>query len=181
VSTVIAPLLGRLAADRACRHWVAAAVEDLSAVDGSRALGVGPGAAAFTALLAGRHEYVLATGPLAGGLTSRLALVPGGAGRPTVRVDSRELLEVEPEVDGRFDLVLAIDTIRRLDADDIVLPHLGWLLVPGGHLLAVDPVDRVDWAAVRNSYQAVLPGARIDQVQPEVMGMRWAAPNLITT
>jgi SAM-dependent methyltransferase len=87
---------------------------------------------------------------------------------------------VEPEVDGRFDLVLAVDTIRRLNADDIVLTHLGWLLAPGGHLLAVDPVDRVDWAPVRSGYQAILPGVRIEQVQPEVMGLRWTAPKSIT-
>jgi hypothetical protein len=169
VSAVTGPLLGRPAADRACRRWVAAAVPDLSAVDGSRALGVGRGATTFTALLAARHQHVLAAGALADGV----ALVPGGAGGLSVRADRRGLLEVEPQLDGRFDLILAIDTIRRLDADDIVLPHVGWLLTLGGHLLALDPVSRLDWAAVRARYQALLPGARIDEVQPDVMGMRW--------
>jgi hypothetical protein len=135
---------------------------------------VGPGAGTFTGLLAARHGYVLSAGPPDGSLCGGgISLLSGGAGGSTVRVAHRALLEVEPEIDGRFDLVLVIDTIRRLDADDLVLPHLGWLLTVGGHLLAVDPVDRVDWAAVRGRYQALLPGVRVDEVQQEVMGMRW--------
>jgi hypothetical protein len=172
VSSVAAPLLGRLTADRACRRWVAAAVRDLSAVDGSRALGVGPGATSFAGLLTGRHEYVLATGPLPRGVV----VLPGGASGHAVRVDHRELLEVEPEIDGRFDLVLAVDTIRRLNADDIVLPHLGWLLAAGGHLLALDRVHQKDWPVVRSRYGTFLPGVRVDQVQPGVMGVQWKRP-----
>jgi SAM-dependent methyltransferase len=162
--------LGGLAADQACRRWLLAVVRDLSGVDGSRALGVGRGAGRFTALLAGRHQYVLAA---MGALARPVAVVPRSAGRPTVRVDRRELLEVEPEIDGRFDLVLAIDAIRRLDTDEVVLPHLGWLVAPGGCLLAVDPVGPAQWAAVRRRYQTFLPGARIERVQAEVMGMLW--------
>jgi SAM-dependent methyltransferase len=169
---------GRLVADRACRRWVAAAIQDLSGVDGSRALGVGRGAGPFTALLAGRHQYVLAA---VGVLARPIGVVPRGADGPTVRVDCRELLEVEPEIDGRFDLVLAIDAIRRLDTDEVVLPHLGWLVAPGGYLLAVDPVGPARWGVVRRRYQVFLPGAQVEEVQAEVMGMCWRAPHLITT
>jgi 2-polyprenyl-3-methyl-5-hydroxy-6-metoxy-1,4-benzoquinol methylase len=175
-AATISPL-GHLAADRACRRWVAATVRDLSAVDGSRALGVGRGVGPFTALLAGRHQHVLAA---LGALSRPLAVVPCAAGAPTVRVDRRELLEVEPQIDGRFDLVLAIDAIRRLDLDEVVLPHLGCLVAPGGCLLAVDPVGSADWAMVRRRYRTFLPDARIEEVQAEVMGMIWAAMRVIT-
>jgi hypothetical protein len=176
MSAASGAVLGHRAADRACRRWLAAAVRDLSGVDGSRAVGLGPGAAPFTALLAERHQYVLA----AGAPTGPVAVVPRGASGPPVRVDRRELLEVEPEIDGRFDLVLAIDAIRRLDIDEVVLPHLGWLVAPGGFLLAVDPVVPADWATVRRRYQTFLHGARIETVQSEVMGLCWRAPPVIT-
>jgi len=176
MSAASVALLGHRAADRACRRWVAARVRDLSGVDGSRAVGLGRGTAPFTGLLAERHQYVLA----AGTPTRPMVVVRCGASGPAVRVDRRELLEVEPEIDGRFDLVLAIDAIRRLDTDEVVLPHLGWLLAPGGSLLAVDPVGPADWATVRRRYQTILRGARIEAVQSEVMGLCWRAPPVIT-
>ena len=175
MTAVSAPLLGRLTADRACRHWVAAITPDLSAVDGSRALAVGRRVASCTALLAYRHQHVL----LAAGAIGQVAVVPGGVGRATVRVDRRELLEVEPEIDGRFDLVLAVDAVHRSSVDDIVLPHLGWLVAPGGHLLIVDPVGQADWPAVRRRYLGYLPGARIDEVQAELMGTWWERPSKV--
>jgi SAM-dependent methyltransferase len=176
VSAASVALLGHRAADHACRRWVAAAVPDLSGVDGSRAVGVGRGAAPFTELLADRHHYVLAAGTPA----RPVAVVRPESGEPTVRVDRRDLLEVEPEIHGRFDLVLAIDAIRRLDTDEVVLPHLGWLVAPGGCLLAVDPVSPAEWATVRRRYQTFLRGARIEAVQSEVMGLCWRAPHVIT-
>jgi SAM-dependent methyltransferase len=181
VSAAAVPLLGRLVADKACRRWVAAGVPDLSGVDGSRALAIGRRAASFTALLAGRHQHVLlATGGL-GRVSRQVSVLPGGAnagaGRgATVRVDRRELLEVEPEIDGRFDLIVAVDAIWRMDAEEVVLPHLGWLVAPGGHLLVVDPVCEGEWAGLRERYLTELPGARVDEVDADVMGVRWRAP-----
>jgi hypothetical protein len=168
VTAEVVPLAGQLAADRAIRRWVAATVPDLSAVDGSRALAVGHAAAPHCALLARRHRHVL----LATGMLGGVAVVPGGGG--TLRVTRRGVLEVEPQIDGRFDLVLAVNVLRRVDADRIVLPHLGWLAAPGGRLVAVDPVPHSEWAAVRSRYLTELPEASVDEVQPEVMGLRWS-------
>ncbi len=172
MSATVLPLPSRLAAERAARRWVAAAVADLSAVDGSRALAVGPGGSAYSALLARRHQHVL----LATGLLGSVAVVPGGSGSGTVRVSRRQLLEVEPEIDGRFELVLAVDAIRRLDVDQLVLPHLGWLLARGGQLVALDPVGQADWAAIQRRYLNWLPAASVQPVQPGLMGLRWRSP-----
>jgi hypothetical protein len=139
-------------------------------VDGSRALVVGRRAVSCTALLTQRHQHVL----LAAGMIGQVVVVPGGPGQATVRVDRRELLEVEPEIDGRFDLVLAVDAVRRLDVDDIVLPHLAWLVAARGHLLIVDPVGQVEWPAVHRRYLSYLPGARVGEVQAELMGTWWS-------
>jgi SAM-dependent methyltransferase len=167
------PLLGGPASDRACRRWISGAISELSRVDDGRALAVGAGAASFIAPLRRRYEYVLVVGSTAGELTVVAGGRRGAGAWPTVRVERRELLEVEPEIDGRFDLILAVDVIRRLNADDLVLPHLGWLLAPAGRLLAVDAVSADAWAAVRRTCRRLLPGSRIDPVQLEVMGLRW--------
>jgi len=121
------------------RPWLTAAVPDLSTQPGSRAVDLGCGTGRFTALLADRHTDVLAVDIAARTLAIARATDP----QPHVRFEHRSLLEVTPDLDGRFDTVLTVNTIHHLRAHHTVLPHLRSLLAPGGHLLAVDITDPV--------------------------------------
>jgi SAM-dependent methyltransferase len=67
--------------------------------------------------------------------------------RANVTYQTRSLLDVRPEADGRFDLVLSVNTIHHLHAHDLVLPHIKGLVAPGGHAVLVDIVDPGQWTS----------------------------------
>lgn len=126
------------------RDWVTAEVPDLSARAGSRAVDLGCGSGRFTELLADRYQHVLAVD-----IADReLELARAAHDRSHVRFERRDLLAVESEVDGRFDLVFSVNTVHHLRAHDLVLPHLASLVAPGGDVIVVDIVDPGEWRSL---------------------------------
>jgi 2-polyprenyl-3-methyl-5-hydroxy-6-metoxy-1,4-benzoquinol methylase len=127
------------------RGWLTETVPDRSDRTGSRACDLGCGSGRFTGLLAERYQHVLAVD-----LAEReIELARAGHGNlPGVRFDQRNLLDVTPEVDGRFDLVFSVNTVHHLRAHDIVLPHLAGLVAPGGDVVVVDIIDPGDWRSL---------------------------------
>jgi SAM-dependent methyltransferase len=55
--------------------------------------------------------------------------------------------EISAAENGRFELVLAVHTLRHIGPASLVLPRVRDLVAPGGRLVVVDTVaDRRDWA-----------------------------------
>jgi SAM-dependent methyltransferase len=123
------------------RAWVTDVVPDLSDQDGSRAADLGCGSGRFLGLLADRHREVLGVDISA----REIEMARAEHGRPGVRLEVRGLLDVTVATDGPFDTVFTVNTLHHLRAYDVALPHLRSLLVPGGHLVAVDLVDPGHW------------------------------------
>lgn len=130
--------------DMLYRQWVSAVVPDRAGGPASRAVDLGCGSGRFVDLLADRHEHVLAV-DIAG---RELELARAAHSRPQLRFDQRNLLDVAPETDGRFDLVFSVNTVHHLRAHDIVLPHLRSLVAAGGDVVVVDIVDPGDWRSL---------------------------------
>jgi 2-polyprenyl-3-methyl-5-hydroxy-6-metoxy-1,4-benzoquinol methylase len=126
------------------RGWLSQIVLDRSDRPGSRAADLGCGSGRFTDLLAARHQHVLAVD-----IAEReIDLAKAGHGQAEVRFEQRNLLDVTPEVDGRFDLVFTVNTVHHLRAHHIVLPHLLSLVAPGGDVVVVDIVDPGQWRSL---------------------------------
>ena len=123
------------------RSWVTAVVPRLSERPGSRAVDLGCGPGRFLDLLADRHSEVLGVDIAEAGIE----IARREHRRPNIRLQTRSLLDVTAETDGRFDTVFSVNTIHHLRAHDVVLPHLRSLLVPGGHLVVADIVDPGGW------------------------------------
>lgn len=139
----LAELFGIFAADTdpIYRDWVTAAVPDLSARPGSRAVDLGCGSGRFTDLLAARHSQVLGVDIA----TRELEMARVAHSQPNVTFDQRSLLDVTPSADGRFDTVFSVNTVHHLRAHQVVLPHLHTLLAPGGHLVVIDIINPGGW------------------------------------
>lgn len=103
----------------------------------TRAVDLGCGTGRFESLLADRYGSVLAV-DVSG---RELALARSRHGGDTVRYEERSLLDVTPERDGRFELVLSVNTIFHLRDHDRVLPHVRDLVAPGGWAVLVDIVS----------------------------------------
>jgi SAM-dependent methyltransferase len=122
--------------DGVYRPWLTAALE----VGGPhvRAADLGCGTGRFDDLLAERYASVLAV-DVSG---RELALArERHRDRPGLVFAQRSLLDVTPETDGRFDLVLSVNTIFHLRDHDRVLPHVRSLVAPGGWAVLVDIVS----------------------------------------
>ncbi len=65
---------------------------------------------------------------------------------PDAQFDVRNLLDVTPEGDGLFDLVLSVNTVHHLRDHNRVLPHLRSLAAPGGSVVVIDITDPGGWA-----------------------------------
>jgi SAM-dependent methyltransferase len=144
-----------VAADGVYRGWLTGVVPDRSGSSGSRACDLGCGSGRFTDLLAGRYQHVLGVDTAA----REIDLARAGHDLPQVRFDRRSLLDVTPEVDGRFDLVLSVNTVHHLGAHDLVLPHLASLVAPAGDVVVVDTVDPGQWPARDRHISAAFRGA----------------------
>lgn len=133
----LAELYGRYAEinDEVYRPWLTRAVE--AAGPGDRAADLGCGTGRFTGLLAGSYGSVLAVDVSA----RELELAAERHPRPEVTYEQRSLLDVTPATDGRFDLVLSVNTIFHLRDHDRVLPHVRDLVAPGGWAVLVDIVS----------------------------------------
>ncbi len=123
--------------DGVYRPWIAATIE----VDGprGRAVDLGCGTGRFDELLADRYDSVLAVDIS----ELELELARRRHGRDAITYANRSLLDVTPAIDGRFDLVLSVNTIFHLRDHDRVLPHVRSLVAPGGLAVLVDIVSPV--------------------------------------
>jgi len=126
--------------DGVYRPWVTAALDAAAGagVGGphARAADLGCGTGRFDELLADRFVAVLAVDISA----RELEIARARHGRPQISYQQRSLLDVTPPTDGRFDLVLSVNTIFHLRDHDRVLPHVRDLVAPGGWAVLVDIV-----------------------------------------
>jgi 2-polyprenyl-3-methyl-5-hydroxy-6-metoxy-1,4-benzoquinol methylase len=158
------------------RQWVSAVVPDRSDRPGSRAVDLGCGSGRFTDLLADRHEHVLAVDIAA----REIELARAGHDRPQLRFEQRNLLDVAPETDGRFDLVFSVNAVHHLRAHDLVLPHLRSLAAAGGAVVVVDIVNPGEWRsrdwhigeAFRDAEESYRQRSRDAQVAADVLRLR---------
>ena len=98
-----------------------------------------------TALLAERYAEVLAVDlsePM-------LAYARSRRPRTNVSYERRDLTDVTPATDGRFDLVFTAYTLHHVPSLDNAFAQLRGLLRPGGQLIAVDVVDARDPGGAR--------------------------------
>jgi len=103
---------------------------------GDRALDLGCGTGVHTAHLADRYDDVLAvdvSGPMVEFARRRRP-------RSGIRYEQRDLRDVAPDCDGRFDLVFSAYTLHHVELDS-ALRRIRSLVRPGGQVLLVDVVD----------------------------------------
>jgi trans-aconitate methyltransferase len=158
------------------RGWLSDVVPDRSNRPGSRAADLGCGSGRFTDLLADRYQHVLAVDIAA----REIELAQAEHRRPQLRFDRRSLLDVTPETDGRFDLVLSVNTVHQLRAHHVVLPHLLSLVASGGDVVVVDTVDPGQWRsldwhiaeAFRDAEESYRTRSRRSDVAAEVLRLR---------
>jgi 2-polyprenyl-3-methyl-5-hydroxy-6-metoxy-1,4-benzoquinol methylase len=124
--------------DEVYRPWLTRAVDAAGPVGPqARAVDLGCGSGRFENLLADRYGEVLAVDVA----ERELDIARSRHGRANVTFEQRSLLDVTPETDGRFDLVLSVNTIFHLRDHDRVLPHVRDLVAPGGWAVLVDIVS----------------------------------------
>jgi SAM-dependent methyltransferase len=145
------------------RPWLTEAVDTAGPVGPqARAVDLGCGSGRFDGLLADRYGSVLAVDISA----RELDIARRRYGRDNVAYEQRSLLDVTPAADGRFDLVLSVNTIFHLRDHDGVLPHVRDLVAPGGWAVLVDIVSpagararsplRHRWYGVREAGRTLL-------------------------
>lgn len=108
---------------------------------GNRALDIGCGTGRNTVLLAERYAEVLGID----GAPGMIEFAAKERARPNIRYEVRDVFEMTPERDGRFDTVLAFSFVLHVGTPDMVLPHLRTLVAPGGRLLIVEPQRPPTW------------------------------------
>lgn len=122
------------------RPWL----RDALPARGGRALDLGCGSGRYSGLLADRCDSVLAVDAAA----EEVAIAREERGRPNVDYRVRDLFDVTAERDGRFDVVLAVNTLFAVGDYPRVLPHVRDLVAPGGRLVAIEvvnPPGRTRW------------------------------------
>lgn len=111
-------------------------LEQLLPEEGGRAVDLGCGTGQHAALLASRYRQVLAVDiskPM-------LALARIRRDRPNICWQQRDLRELHPEGDGRFDLVLSAYTLHHVEDLDAALVGIRALVAPSGLVVLVDNV-----------------------------------------
>lgn len=109
---------------------------------GRRAVDLGCGDGLHTVRLAQRYEQVVGVDVSAG-------LLAIAAARPhpgNVRFELRDVLDLTPQRDGRFDAVVSVNTLHHVGPLDVVLPHVRRLVAPAGRLVVADIVDVGGWS-----------------------------------
>lgn len=126
---------------------------------GARAVDLGCGSGRFTGLLADRCRQVLAVD-----IAEReVAIARAKRARPNIEYRVGSLLDLSPEKDGRFDVVLSVNTLFHLFAEhdvDIVLRHVRSLVAPGGAAVIVDIVSPGPRAVLVHRWWGVTDAAR---------------------
>jgi len=134
------------------RPWIASHLP----AKGARGLDAGCGAGRFTSLLAERCIEVLGVDIA----PNMLSIARTIRAMPNVRYEHRSLLDVDPEKDGLFDIVMSVNTLNHLTDRVAALRHLHSLIAPGGSALIIDIVTSPssEWGGPRR--QAVTDAAR---------------------
>ena len=104
--------------------------------EGRRAVDLGCGTGHHSSILATRFEDVLAVDispPM-------LDIARVRRARPNISYQLRDLHDVTPEKDGRFDLVFSASTLHHVPALDEALHRIRRLLTPGGRVVLLDNV-----------------------------------------
>jgi SAM-dependent methyltransferase len=126
--------------DGEIRPWLAEVIPDRSG-RGSRAVDLGCGNGRFTGLLADRYDKVLAVDIA----ERQVEIARATRDRPNITYEHRDMRKVTPERDGRFGLVLSVNTITQLRDYDNALRQVRGLVAPGGHAVVVDIVHDHPW------------------------------------
>jgi SAM-dependent methyltransferase len=110
---------------------------------GRRALDVGCGTGRYTVMLADRYDEVVGidVAPAMIEIAERDRL------RPNIRYQTRDVLGLTPEHDGRFDVVLALGCVVNVGPPALVLGHLRDLVAKGGTLLVMEPMWESGWGS----------------------------------
>jgi SAM-dependent methyltransferase len=111
---------------------------------GDRAVDLGCGTGVQTALLAERYGEVLGVDLSAPMLEHARRHRP----HPAVRWERRDLADVSPHEDGRFDLVFSAYTLHHVAGFESALHRIRSLVRPGGTVLLVDLVGEPGATAV---------------------------------
>ncbi|GAB5905545.1 class I SAM-dependent methyltransferase [Mycobacteroides chelonae] len=134
------------------RTWL---VEHLPA--GKRALDVGCGTGNNCVMLAEHYDDVVGVDVA----QRMLDLAAVKESRVPIRYECRSALELSPDVDGRFDLVMSVNTVFHMGSAATVLPRLRELVAPGGRLLIVDVTRPDSDADTGTAYSYAFDNARI--------------------
>ncbi len=108
---------------------------------GRRALDVGCGTGRYTVLLAERFGEVLGVDAAPG----MIEFAAQQRAHQNARYEVRDLFELSPDEQGRFDLVLAFSFVLHAGTPGVVLPRLRDLVAPGGRLVVVEPQRPPTW------------------------------------
>lgn len=109
----------------------------LPARDGGRAVDLGCGTGQHAALLADHYTDVLAVDVSA----PMLALARRTRHRANISYQQRDLAEVRPSNDGRFDLVFTAHTLHHAPDLELALIEIRDLVRLGGQAIVIDNVD----------------------------------------
>jgi trans-aconitate methyltransferase len=106
---------------------------------GERAIDLGCGSGRWTDLLLERF------GSVRGVDTSGVEVGMAAERHPEATFETRDLMDVNPEADGRFDLVFSVNTVHHLNDHDKALSHIRSLVAPGGKVVIIDITDPGGW------------------------------------
>ena len=139
-------------------------------VRGGRAVDLGAGTGQHAALFAEHYNEVLAVDIS----TPMLTLARSKRPRGNITYQHRNLLEVTPADDGRFDLVFSAYTLHHVWDLPYTLTHLATLVRPGGQVILIDNVDPRHQAP-RSWYRAEARRALVQDVTHGRRPLRQAA------
>jgi 2-polyprenyl-3-methyl-5-hydroxy-6-metoxy-1,4-benzoquinol methylase len=134
-------------------------LERLLPAAGTRAVDLGCGSGRFTGLLAQRCGQVLAVDIAA----REVAIARAKRTRVNIEYRVASLLDLTPERDGRFDVVLSVNALFHLFAEhdvEAVLRHVRSLVAPGGTAVIVDIVSPGPRALLVHRWWGVTDAAR---------------------
>lgn len=116
---------------------------DLHLGSGRRALDAGCGAGRYSVMLADRYAEVIGV-DLA---PAMIEIAERERARPNIRYEVRDILDMTPERDGRFDLVLVLSCVMHAGPPGLMLKHLRRLVAEKGMLLVMDTVWQPGWGS----------------------------------
>ncbi len=119
-------------------HWL-----DEHLGSGHRALDVGCGAGRYTVMLADRYDDVVGVDAA----PAMIEIAERDRLRPNIHYQTRDVLSLTPEHDGRFDLVLVLSCVMHVGPPELVLGHLRRLVAKGGTLLMVETMWHPGWGS----------------------------------